>query len=51
LRVLIESVFGLHHDVSAAINELIGVLDDEVEARAQDRVADLRRQLEQGDNP
>jgi hypothetical protein len=47
LRVLIETVFEHHHDVSAAVDELVGALDDELEARVADRVADLRMQLEQ----
>ena len=50
LRVLIESVLERHHDVGAAIDELVGALDDELEARAADRVADLRQQVEQGEN-
>ena len=50
LRVLIESVLERHHDVSAAIDELVGALDDEIEERVRDRVEDLRQQVEQGEN-
>jgi len=48
LRVLIESVLERHHDVSAAIEELVGALDDEIEERVRDRLEDLRQQLERG---
>jgi hypothetical protein len=48
LRVLIESVLERHHDVSAAIEELVGALDDEIEERVRDRLGDLRQQLERG---
>jgi hypothetical protein len=48
LRVLIESVFERHHDVSAAIDELIGALDDEIEERVRNRVEDLRQYWTEG---
>jgi hypothetical protein len=48
LRVLIETVLAQHQ--AAAIDELARALDDEIEARVCDRVADLRQQLERGDN-
>jgi hypothetical protein len=48
LRVLIETVLERHHDVSAAIDELVGALDDEIETRVRDRLGDLRQQLERG---
>jgi len=38
-------------DVAAAIEEIADAMADEVEARAQDRLADLRTQLESGDKP
>jgi hypothetical protein len=50
LRVLIETVLERHLDVSVAIDELVGALDDEIEARVCDRVQDLRQQVEQGEN-
>jgi hypothetical protein len=50
LRVLIETVLERHHGVAAAIDELVGALDDEIEARVRDRVQDLRQQIEQGEN-
>jgi len=46
--VLIESVLERHHDVSAAIEELVGALDDEIEERVRDRLGDLRQQFESG---
>jgi hypothetical protein len=46
LRVLIETVLARHQ--AAAVDELARALDDEIEARVHDRVADLRPQLEQG---
>ena len=42
LRVLIESILAHHHDISAAVEELVGALEDELAARVQDQVADLR---------
>ena len=48
LRVLIETVLGHHYDVAAAIDELIGALDDEIEARVQNRVEDLRQYWTEG---
>jgi ABC-type dipeptide/oligopeptide/nickel transport system ATPase component len=48
LRVLIEAVIARHQ--AAAIDELTRALDDEIEACVCDRVADLRQQLERGDN-
>jgi hypothetical protein len=48
LRVLIGSVLERHHDMAAAIEELVGALDDEIEARVHDRLGDLRQQLERG---
>jgi hypothetical protein len=47
LKVLIATVLERHHRVSAAIGELTRAID---EARVRDRVADLRQQLEQGDD-
>ncbi len=49
LKLLIESVIERHHRVAAAIDELARALDDEIEERVRDRVADLRRQLERGE--
>jgi ABC-type dipeptide/oligopeptide/nickel transport system ATPase component len=49
LKVLIETVIERHLRVAAAIDELTRALDDEIEARVADRLADLRQQLEQGD--
>jgi hypothetical protein len=42
LRTLIESTLARHHDFSTAVEELVAALEDELEARVQDRVADLR---------
>ena len=47
LKVLIEMVLERHHRIPAAIDELVRALDDEVEERVRDRVADLRQQFEQ----
>jgi hypothetical protein len=46
LQVLIESILARH--MAAAIDELALALNDELEERARDRVADLRQQIEQG---
>jgi hypothetical protein len=46
LKVLIASVLERHHSIAAAIDELGRTLEDEIESRVQDRVADLRSQLE-----
>jgi C4-dicarboxylate-specific signal transduction histidine kinase len=48
LKVLIATVLERHRHEVAAIDELARALDDEIEARVCDRVADLRQQLEQG---
>jgi hypothetical protein len=48
LKALIEGVLKQHQ--AAAIDELVRALDDEIETRVCDRVADLRQQLERGDN-
>ena len=48
LRVLIEGVLERHQDVSAAIEVLVGALDDEIEERVRDRLGDLRQQFESG---
>lgn len=50
LRVLIETVLERHHDIATAIEELAHALDDEIDARVCDRIADLREQLERGGN-
>jgi hypothetical protein len=47
LKHLVEDILGRH--VAAAIDELAAALDDEIEERARDRLADLRQQLEQRD--
>jgi C4-dicarboxylate-specific signal transduction histidine kinase len=46
LKVLIATVLEQHRHEEAAIDELARTLDDEVEARVRDRIADLRQQLE-----
>lgn len=46
LKGLIASALERHHSIAAAIDELSRALEDEIEARVQDRVADLRSQLE-----
>jgi hypothetical protein len=46
LRLLIESILTRQHDTSAAVEELVNALEDELEARVQDQVADLRELAE-----
>jgi hypothetical protein len=46
LKHLVEDILGRH--LTAAIDELAAALEDEIEMRAQDRIADLRQQFEQG---
>jgi len=45
LRCLLELVLTKH--LTNAVEELTAAVDDELEARTQDRVSDLRQQLEQ----
>jgi hypothetical protein len=47
LEHLVEDIFGKH--MAAAIVELAAAIDDEIEERVRNRVADLRAQLEQGE--
>jgi len=48
LKHLREVVLAKH--IAAAVAELAAALDDEIEERVRDRVADLRQQLERGGN-
>lgn len=49
LKGVIADVLQRH--VAAAVDEITNAMTDEVEALAQDRVADLRARLESGDEP
>ena len=51
MKVLITAVLEQHHHIAAAIDDLARTLDDEIEARARDRIDDLRQQLERGGTP
>jgi hypothetical protein len=46
LRQIIASILRAAPNTYAAVEELARALEDEIEARVQDRVADLREQLE-----
>jgi hypothetical protein len=46
VRRLVEDILGRHP--AAAIDALVAALEDEIEERVRDRVADLRQQLEGG---
>jgi hypothetical protein len=48
LEHLVGDIFGRH--MAAAIVELAAAIDDEIEERVRNRVADLRAQLEQGES-
>jgi hypothetical protein len=49
IRMLVESALERHFDIAAAVEEIVSALDDELEARVVDRVADLCQQLKQTD--
>jgi hypothetical protein len=46
LRYVVEGILKYH--TAAAVDELVAMFEDEIEERVQDRVHDLRTQLEQG---
>jgi hypothetical protein len=46
LQILVADILQRHADVAAATEEIASAMADEVEARAQDRLADLRTQIE-----
>jgi len=47
LKYLVEDILRYH--IGAAVDELVAALENEIEERMRDRVADLRQQLEQGE--
>jgi len=53
LKDAIKSIIAgvLQRHISAAIDEIASAMTDEIEALARDRLADLRAQLEAGDEP
>jgi hypothetical protein len=50
LKSRIKTIVEQHCRINVAIEEIARLLDDEIEARVNDRVTDLRQQLEQGEN-
>lgn len=48
LQILVADILQRHADVASATEEIASAMADEIEARAQDRVADLRAQIEAG---
>jgi len=49
LKSIVADILQRH--IAAAIDEIASVMTDEIEALARDRLADLRTQLESGDEP
>jgi hypothetical protein len=51
LQIRIADILGRHTDVASATEEIASAMADEIEARAQDLLADLRMQVETGSEP
>ena len=48
LQTLVADILQRHADVAAATEEIASAMADEIEALAQDRLADLRTRIETG---
>jgi len=48
LKSIVADILQRHTDIAHATEEIADAMADEIEARAQDRLADLRAQLEAG---
>jgi len=49
LKDIVDDILQRH--IAAAVEEIAAALDEALEARVQDRIADLRSQPEFGDKP